>query len=168
MSFRPNQIPIGFFVDDANELLELFLGLLITRGVGSLRRRLCTPGSVGETKLNPTRLGRIQFAFIDFRIELMGASVRALRLLRFGVLIQLGVVRLLRYGIEQQEGEDRDGRDYCFHGGNGTVKSGETCEKEEDFFTQRRKVAKKSRKGNQSAQNNLCDFAPLRENLLIA
>ena len=127
MGFCPDQIAIRFFVSDANELFEFLLGLLVACCIGSLRRSLGSPGGVSETKLNPARLERTQLAPIDFGVEFVDARIRSLNVLGFGVVLQLGVVRFLRYGIEQQEGKGEDGKDDCFHGGNGTVKSGETC-----------------------------------------
>ena len=82
MSFGPDEIAIGLFLDDANQLFELFLRLLETRGVGSLRRCVCAPRGVGKTKLNPTQLGSIELALVDFGIELVCAGIRALRVLR--------------------------------------------------------------------------------------
>ena len=43
MSFGPDEIAIGFFVDNADQFFELLLGLLEARVVGSLRCGLRAP-----------------------------------------------------------------------------------------------------------------------------
>src|SRR5215510_5875111 len=93
MRFGPDDVVI--FVGDTDQFFELLLSLFVARSVGSLSSGLSTPGGIGEAKLNPTNLGCAQLAFIDFGIEFVGASVRALGVLRFCFAAQLRIVGLL-------------------------------------------------------------------------
>ena len=87
------------------------LGVTSSSFCGGLR----APGGICEAKLDPARVGDAQFAFIDSAIEFVGASIRALRVLRLRLGSQLRVVRLLRRCIEEQESNDGDRKDEDSH-----------------------------------------------------
>jgi hypothetical protein len=94
--FRPYQIALLFFVHDPDQLRELFLGRLDPGRVGCLSRRLRSPRRIGQTKIDPTRLGRTQLALIDAAVSFVRACVRTLRVLALGFGFELRVVGLLR------------------------------------------------------------------------
>jgi len=93
----------------------LLLRLLELRVVRCVAAILRAPRRVGQTKLDPAKLGSIQLALVDTSVGLVRARVRALRVLRLRFGLELRVVGLLHEGVEDEEEKGRDGDSCSFH-----------------------------------------------------
>ena len=106
MSFGPDQIAFVVFVVDADQFLELLLRLF-KFVVSEVCVAACARHDVSARRNSTQRAStRVELALVDFGIDFIGASVRALRVLSLCLGSQLRVVGLLREGVEQQKADD--------------------------------------------------------------